>query len=76
MKPRGVLVLKSFDETAEIIKVINEITFQAYLQALDVAVEAARAAEAGKGFAAAAETVCNFAMCSVGSPGIMLGCES
>jgi methyl-accepting chemotaxis protein len=69
LKPKGVLVLKSFDETAEIIKVINEITFQAYLlQALNVAVEAARAAEAGKGFAAAAETVFNLAMCSIGSP--------
>jgi len=36
------LVLKSFDETAEIIKVIDEITFQANLQALNAAVEAAR----------------------------------
>ena len=62
------MVLKSFDDTAEIIKVIDEITFQANLQALNAAIEAARAAEAGKGFAVVAEAVRNLAMCSVGSP--------
>ncbi len=62
------MVLKSFDETAEIIKVVDEITCQVNLQALNAALEAARAAEAGKGLTVVAEAVRNLAMCSVGSP--------
>jgi methyl-accepting chemotaxis protein len=48
---------KAANETAQIVKSIDSISFQTNLLALNAAVEAARAGDAGKGFAVVAEEV-------------------